>query len=110
VSKLKDVELMIRVKLPRGGCWEGISGGCNDADHHKAAKWRLAIFAAKPSGYEVKWPAMGERWPKDSEGYVWVPLYLTHAKDAAAHWAGEYMRIYERLTALRKQIQELRID
>lgn len=86
----------IRVKLPSSGGYHSSPSG--DAEYEKA--YKDAIFKAKPAGFEVKWPRANEKWPVDSEGYTFVPLYLTQAADAVAHWqeqADMYRVKYETL-------------
>lgn len=102
------LELMVRVKLPEGGSYEGFYPDSSEDEHIKTREtWTTAIFAAKPPGYEVKWPKRGQTWPMDSEGYTWVPLYLTYAKDAIHHWMDEYYRTKDALDRLRQGVKDL---
>ena len=95
-------ELMFRVKLPEGDFYAGISGGCSEEESIAARPWKDAIFAIKPPWYEVKWPSKGQAWPKDSEGYTWVPLYLTNEKDACGYWMESYWRAHDKLEKVRE--------
>lgn len=92
------LEYFVRVKLPSpGGYHSGPSGDSEFEDAYKGA-----IFAAKPPGFEVKWPKLMQRWPVDSEGYTFVPLFLSDKPDALQH----YMDLANELQA---KIDRLRV-
>jgi hypothetical protein len=78
----RTLEVMMRIKLPVEGGFIRTSMSSDYTPDQQACM--NAIFAAKPQGFEVRWPQIGERWPVDSEGVTYVPLYLGHAKDAHA--------------------------
>ncbi len=84
-------EFMVRVKLPSSGGYHCSPSG--DTEYEEA--YNAAIMAAKPDGYEVIWPRIGEKWPVDSEGYTWVRLRCTDGKAAVAYWT-ERCRLAEK--------------
>jgi hypothetical protein len=99
----KQVGFHIRVKLPSPAAFH--SGPSGDTEYDEAYKG--AIFREKPQGFEVRWPRLNEKWPVDSEGYTWVPLYVSHAQDAL-HNALDMLHTAQRqLETLRKAIKEL---
>lgn len=79
-----SLEFMVRVKLP---CASDFKPG----DGYESAR-NDAIFAIKPCGFEVKWPREGQTWPVDSEGYTYVPLFLTYHKDALAFYMERHFK------------------
>lgn len=98
-------EFMVRVKLPSSGGYASSPSG--DTEYEQA--YKEAIFAAKPEGFEVAWPRVGERWPVDSEGYTWVRLYCTDTTNALAKWREQALqasKAMQKVKGLAKQILE----
>jgi hypothetical protein len=96
----------VRVKLPSSGAYHCSPSG--DTEFEQARN--SAIFAVKPRGFEVKWPRSGESWPVDSEGFTYVPLFVTDHRDALAYAIEEQNRMRKRLDAIAagfKAIQHL---
>lgn len=67
----------IRVKMPDATKYS--SDGGHESPLSRARS--NAIFAAKPQGFEVKWPLLDQNWPVDAEGFTWVPLYHSDDKN-----------------------------
>ena len=96
-----SLEFMVRVKLP--GKYQHHN---SDYDNPNAAIID-AVFAVKPRGFEVKWPKPGQEWPVDSEGYTYVPLFLTAHKDALAHYMDSYFHLKKRNEDIRTAAEAL---
>lgn len=109
IPKPGQLELMFRIKLPdEDECTlEGLCNNAPEKDYENTRSWRMLILDSKPPGYEVKWPSKGEVWPADSEGFTWVPLYLTNAKDATSHWMSEYYTVKNRLDKLKHLLSQI---
>lgn len=98
-NQFAKVEFMIRVKLPERN--PRPSDGYDE-------NYSSAINAAKPYGFEVKWPRDGESWPVDSEGFTFVPLYLSTTEGGPVNvWIDRYYRAAERLEEIHKQAEEI---
>lgn len=90
-------EFMVRVKLPCSGEMPPFDSDEYYSLHNEI---RDAIFAVKPDGFEVSWPKLGHNWPRDSEGFVYVPLYCI---DPNVHIANLQMSV----KGLRSQLKEI---
>jgi hypothetical protein len=99
-----ELEVMMRIKLPVDGGFVRDSMGDFTPDQQKCAD---AIFAAKPVGFEVRWPEIGTRWPMDSDGVTYVPLYVSHSKDAYAGLLDRYERLRQKVTKLQLLAAEI---
>jgi len=102
----RTLEVMMRIKLPvEGGFIRTIESSEYTADQKVCMD---AIFAAKPRGFEVRWPKIGERWPMDSEGTTFVPLYLYDNKDAHAYLLEQNGRYYNKMQELKRLASEIK--
>lgn len=102
----KQVEFMVRVKLPSSGGYHSSPSG----DTQYEIDYRQAIFDVKPIGFEVRWPRLNEKWPVDSEGYTYVPLYVSQHCDALADLRTRYnalLKLHQKIADLSKQIAQL---
>ena len=105
----QPVQFMIRVKLPKSSAFHCSPSG--DTEYDRA--FQDAIFEVKPQGFEVLWPRAGHRWPEpDSEGFTFVPLFLSDEAralkdDRAAYWMDKYNRHLEQRARVRKLAEEL---
>lgn len=93
------MQFMIRVELPSPSAYP--SGPSGDTEYYTA--YKDAIFASLPDGFEVFWPRAGQRWPVDSEGYTFVPLYLGDESRVERP-----MRLLHRMDEMYKEITALR--
>lgn len=75
------LQFMVRAKLPNPAGYPA----CPSGDTDFAADFHAAVKAATPAGFAVCDPRPGEHWPKDSEGYTFVPL---RAVDSDVVWHG----------------------
>lgn len=99
---------MIQVKLPSSSEYHASPSG--DTEYESA--YKQAIFDAKPEGFEVSWPKIGHRWPIDSEGFTFVPLYLSQTTgisqaDMLTRWISRYQELEDKMTAIMKKGEEL---
>jgi hypothetical protein len=99
----KPVEFMMKVKLPSPAAFPSCPSG--DTDYDDA--YRSAIFAEKPMGFEIAWPRLNQKWPVDSEGFTWVPLYLSSSKDALHVALNEWHRLQKAHQALLDKLKAL---
>jgi hypothetical protein len=90
----KTPEFYIRVKLPNPAGF----ASCPSGDTEYSEAYQGAIFAAKPQGFEVRYPRGNQRWATDSEGFTLVPLFLTDEKLATA-------KLIERIHDLERRIE-----
>ena len=92
---MNPIEIIVRVKLPEGKTQ-------NDPEFSDT------IFAIKPPGFEVKWVyGNQEDWPKDKNGFTYVPLYLRDSKIAAAYWMEECFRAQNQLEKIKQALRGL---
>ncbi len=87
---------MVRVKLPP-----------LDGPDEVLGPWKQAVFAAKPPGFEVKWARNGEKWPVDSEGFTFVPLYVTSAKEVFLYHVEKVVSLERRLKHIQDTLRSL---
>jgi hypothetical protein len=99
----KPVEFMVRIKLPTELIFTNQSG--EYTSDQKACM--DAIFAEKPQGFEVRWPKVGQKWPVDSEGFTFVPLYLSSHKDHSYYLLDQNERNYRKIQELKKLAKEI---
>lgn len=67
-----------------------------------------AIFAEKPSGFEVDWESSGT-WPIDSEGHTWVKLYCTQPSLAIEFWMRQVDRYKSQLHKIKEALRQIDI-
>lgn len=93
---------MVRVKLSSSGSYACCPSGDTEyeIDYHKA------IDAAKPPGFEVIYPRLNEKWPKDSEGFTWVRLKCTNKDDALAHFLAEAVKKNDELARIKNLLKD----
>lgn len=106
MSDKSKLEFMIRVKLP-----QQLPDFCNPRTidpSPECRKWQDEIFVAKPYGFEVSWPQDGLIWPVDSDGYTYVPLYISTTEGGALNvWIDRYHRAADRLRQIDEKALEL---
>lgn len=99
-----EVQFMIRVKLPPLS--EGVTSPSGDPAEDRA--YKDAIFAAKPYGFEVQWNYDGPAWPIDSQGYTYVPLFVSTTEAGALNtWIDRYYQIREAMASVTAKASEL---
>jgi len=91
-SESIHVEYIVRVKLP--------PLNDNDDNYEYERRYNDAIFAVKPTGFEVDWSSK-KTWPVDSEGYTWVKLYCTDQKKAVEYFMDRVQSLEKRLEYMR---------
>jgi hypothetical protein len=95
-----EVQFMIRVKLPEPN---------PRTEDGYDADYSAAINAVKPYGFEVKWPNEGDcAWPVDSEGFTFVPLYVSTTEAGMVNtWISRYYALEDRHRAIKDKAKEL---
>ncbi len=100
------VQFMIRVKLPSSSAYHSSPSG--DSEYDEA--YKKAIFDIKPPGFEVCWPRLNEKWPKDSEGYTFVPLYISDDKTSLHYYIERVAMLENQLAKAREHAKQLLIN
>lgn len=98
----KIPEYFIRVKLPSPSGF----ASCPSGDTAYEEAFRSAIFAVKPTGFEVKYPRTGEAWPVDSSGMTWVPLYCNDTQQLLPGLFDRIQRLEKHIDDIRKAVGE----
>lgn len=93
-------EFMVRVKLPDPSRYSPGPSGDNAYDD----AYDKALRDAVPPGFEVRRPRLGQRWPVDSEGYTFVPLYCSGPQKALSHYIEEVGRLEAYVSRIRKAV------
>lgn len=98
---MKDtLEFMIRAKLPNPGAYHSSPSGDNDYED----AYKKAIFDVKPPGFEVSWPKLGHKWPTDSLGYTYVPLYVSSAESSLYYYINRVKELEDKLEKIKKAV------
>lgn len=99
---MKQVEYMMRVKLPSNGAYASCPSG--DTEYEEA--FRNAINDRLPPGFEVSWSTQ-RTWPVDWDGFTWVRLYCTDKEASLAYWRNEAESAHKELTEIRAKLKEI---
>lgn len=94
------LEFMIRVKLPNPGAYSGSPSG----DSQYEDDYNKAIFDIKPPGFEVSWPKLGHKWPSDSLGFTYVPLYISDEKSGLYYYIERVHELEDKLEKIKKAV------
>ncbi len=104
----EELMFMVRVKLPtashQGNLYQSELEKFN-SDYEKS--YKSSVFAAKPPGFEIKWPRNGEKWPIDSEGYSFMPLYISDRKEVHLHYVEKVFELQKELDRIKGELRKL---
>lgn len=100
-----QVQFMVKVKLPSSCGFHCSPSG--DMEYEQAI--HNTIIAAKHPDFEVHWPKLNEKWPIDSQGYTYVPLYLRNnqGSDQMNNWINMYYDAQKEIKFLKEKIKDL---
>lgn len=107
MNEARKLEFMVRVRLPI--LPDGITHHVYQPDLTPEQRaYQNAIFAAKPFGFEVRWPEDGKAWPVDSDGYTYVPLFISTTEAGAVNvWIDRYYEARDQLSKVAAKAKEL---
>ncbi len=98
-----EIIFTMKVKLPNPAAFHSSPSG--DTEYENAH--RDALFENKPVGFEIKYPRADCDWPKDKEGFTWVPLYLTDNKSSLAYFMNRYHEVNAQLLHIKRTLKDL---
>ncbi len=98
---MAELMFMMRVKLPPE---DPPAASPGDIVY---GPWKKAIFSEKPPGFEIQWPREGQCWPVDSDGYTFVPLYITNRQEAHLYYINSHRELQRKYDRLAGAIKEL---
>ncbi len=101
----EELMFMVRAKLPSSVKVTNMLS--DDVDKDYSREFKDACFAAKPQGFEIKWPRNGESWPIDSEGYTFIPLYLTDRKEGHLYFIERTYELEKQLKYIKSVLEKL---
>lgn len=93
---------MIKVKLPSPSGFHSSPSG--DTEYQEA--WGKAMAAAMPAGYGYTNPRFNEKWPVDSNGLTWVPIYCLNRDDALENCHKRIKKLEAIIDGIRKLLPD----